>query len=64
MIRNVGGMDRVVRVLGGVALVVLMFTVDSPWRWLGLAGIVLLATGLVRVCPAYALLGLSTDRGR
>jgi len=62
MIRNVGEMDRVVRVLAGIALLVLLFTVDSGWRWLGLTGIVLLATGLLRVCPAYALLGLSTGR--
>jgi hypothetical protein len=60
MERNVGNTDRVVRILAGLALLAAVFLLDSPQRWLGLIGIVPLATGLVRWCPAYTLLGLNT----
>ena len=36
------------------------FLLDGNARLLGLIGIVPLATGLFRWCPAYALLGLNT----
>jgi hypothetical protein len=32
-------------------------------RWLGLIGLVPLATGLFRWCPAYVLLGMNTRGG-
>jgi hypothetical protein len=57
---NVGSVDRVLRVLAGVALLALVFVLEGNARWLGLIGILPLATGLFRFCPAYALFGLST----
>jgi len=44
----------------GVALLALVFVLEGSARWLGLIGILPLATGLFRFCPAYALFGLST----
>jgi hypothetical protein len=55
---NVGDVDRIVRVLVGLAL--LSLTVVGPNSWWGLIGIVPLLTGVFRICPAYSLLGLST----
>jgi hypothetical protein len=63
MKRNVGGMDRTLRVAAGIALLAFGILAEGPWHWVGLLGAVVLVTGLVRVCPAYTLLGLSTDRG-
>jgi hypothetical protein len=58
MTQNVGGLDRVLRILVGLALVVLAATgVLGPWAWLGL---ILLGTGLVGFCMPYTLFGFST----
>jgi hypothetical protein len=55
---NVGGIDRVLRIAAGAILVVLaMMGTIGPW---GYIGIVLLATGLLRFCPVYPLLGINT----
>jgi hypothetical protein len=55
---NVGGIDRVLRIVVGLVLVALAATgTVGAWGWIGL---VPLATGLVRFCPLYPLLGLST----
>ncbi len=57
---NVGGVDRGLRIVVGIALLALVFVLEGNARWLGLIGIVPLATGLFRFCPAYALFGLNT----
>jgi hypothetical protein len=57
---NVGNVDRVLRTLVGIGLLALVFAVEGPARWWGLAGIVPLATAWLRFCPAYALLGFDT----
>jgi hypothetical protein len=55
---NVGGIDKVLRVVAGVALVGLAAT-DTIGMW-GWIGVVPLATGLIGWCPLYPMLGLST----
>ena len=57
---NVGNTDRIVRIVAGLALLSLVFLLDGGARWLGLIGIVPLATGLMRWCPAYTLFGMDT----
>lgn len=58
MNRNVGNIDKTVRIVVGIALMVLALTgVIGAWGWIG---IVPLATGLFSFCPAYRLLGLNT----
>lgn len=55
---NIGSIDRLLRVVVGLALIVLALTgTIGAWGWIG---IVPLATGVLRVCPAYKLLGIST----
>ncbi|MEZ5961539.1 MAG: DUF2892 domain-containing protein [Hyphomonadaceae bacterium] len=55
---NEGAVDRVIRVVIGLAIVSLVFIgPKTPWAWFGL---VPLLTGLVGFCPAYALFGLNT----
>jgi len=59
---NVGGIDRVVRIVAGAALVALSFVgpyTETLYPW-GLIGIVPLVTGLIGWCPAYTLLGIRT----
>jgi hypothetical protein len=54
---NVGGIDRVLRIVVGLALVAWAMMGGPVWAWIG---IVPLATGAVGFCPLYPLLGLST----
>lgn len=58
---NVGGIDRILRVVVGLALLAGFFlNADGAYRWLYLIGIVPLATGLLQTCPVYSILGIST----
>jgi len=55
---NVGGIDRVLRILVGLALISLVFIGPKViWGWVGL---VPLLTGILRFCPAYKLIGVNT----
>ncbi len=58
MSRNEGAVDRVVRVVLGIALLALVFV--GPKTWIGLVGLVPLVTGLVGFCPLYQLVGIRT----
>ena len=58
MNKNVGMVDRVLRIVVGLALVALVFFgPQTPWGWIGL---IPLATGLMSWCPAYTLFGWNT----
>jgi hypothetical protein len=58
---NVGGIDRILRILVGLALLAGFFlNADASLRWLYLVGIIPLVTGLVGTCPIYSILGLNT----
>ena len=58
MSANVGGVDRILRVIVGLILISLVFIgPKTMWGWIG---VVPLLTGLFRFCPAYTLLGLNT----
>lgn len=55
---NVGGIDRILRIIVGAVLIVLaaMGTIG----WWGYIGVVPLLTGLFRFCPLYTVLGIQT----
>lgn len=59
---NVGGIDRILRLVAGAALLGLALA-GQIGVW-GFLGIVPLATGLIGWCPAYLPFGLSTCRTR
>jgi hypothetical protein len=55
---NVGGIDRILRIVVGLALVVWAALLGGPvWAWIG---IVPLATGAIGFCPLYPMIGMST----
>lgn len=67
MAKNVGGFDRILRVVAGVALLAWAFvpnlmdgTGATPINMWGLVGIVPLFTALIGWCPAYLPFGLSS----
>lgn len=55
---NIGSLDRAIRLLLAAGLFSLFFILPGQQKWLALIGIVPLATGLVRWCPLYAVLGI------
>jgi len=57
---NVGGIDRALRVVAGLALLSIVVLAEGAGRWWGLIGLVPLFTGLVRWCPAYTMFGWNT----
>ena len=55
---NVGGIDKILRIVVGIALIAMAaIGVVGAWGWIG---VVPLLTGLFGSCPAYALLGLNS----
>lgn len=59
MKRNVGSADKVIRIVLGLAIIVIGFYLQSWW---GAIGVVPLFTAFIGVCPAYSLIGVSTDK--
>ncbi len=57
MKNNVGGIDRGIRLVAGLAVVGAGVYFQSWW---GAIGLVLIATALMKWCPPYALLGINT----
>lgn len=58
MNKNVGSLDRMLRIAVGLGLISLVFVgPQTPWGWIG---VVPLLTALVGYCPAYSLFGLRT----
>jgi Inner membrane protein YgaP-like, transmembrane domain len=55
---NVGNIDRVLRILVGLALIGLAAT-GTIGIW-GYIGVIPLVTGLAARCPLYAVLGIAT----
>ena len=54
---NVGGIDKILRIVVGLALIAWAILGGPVWAWIG---IVPLATGLLGWCPAYTMLGMNT----
>lgn len=58
MTQNIGGIDRILRVVVGLGLISLVFIgPQTPWGWIG---IVPLATAIIGWCPPYSMLGINT----
>jgi len=55
---NVGGIDRIIRVVIGLALISLVFIgPQTAWGWIGLVPLV---TAAFSFCPLYAIIGIKT----
>jgi sulfite exporter TauE/SafE len=57
MNKNVGSLDRNIRIIAGVAIIAAGIYYQSWW---GAIGAIPLLTGLLGWCPPYSLLGLNT----
>lgn len=56
---NVGGIDKYLRIVVGLAIIAWGVMANN---WLGAIGLVPLLTGSVNFCPLYALLGIKTSK--
>jgi Protein of unknown function (DUF2892) len=62
MFINVGTVDRIIRVVAGVALIALaLLAPDIRFSYLGWLGIIPIVTAIVGYCPLYSILGVRTD---
>lgn len=57
---NVGKMDKVIRIIAGIGLLIFFFVIEGSMRYVGLLGLLLLGTAFVGVCPLYMIFGIST----
>ncbi len=57
---NVGGFDRILRILVGLTVIVLGIRFK---KWWGAFGAIPLLTGFAGFCPAYVFNGKSTGNG-
>jgi hypothetical protein len=56
--KNVGSIDRILRIVVGLGLISLVFVgPQTPWGWVG---VVPLLTAFISFCPLYTLIGVRT----
>ena len=60
MNKNIGTVDRWIRIIVGVVLLALAISGNiGAWGWFG---IITLATALINFCPLYRLIGFSSNK--
>jgi hypothetical protein len=57
MVKNVGMVDRAIRAVIGLALIIWALSGGPVWAWIG---VIPLLTAIFAVCPAYSILGIRT----
>jgi hypothetical protein len=63
MLKNIGPVDRVIRLAIGFALIAYAIPLGfapTGWNWVGWIGVVPVLTAAIGLCPLYTLLGIST----
>ena len=63
MTTNVGTIDRIARIVIGIALIAFALGYIAPgtsWSWVGWIGVLPILTALIGNCPAYSVFGCST----
>jgi len=60
MHKNEHSVERILRVIVGIALLSLLFILEGNIRYVGLIGILPILTGATGICPLYTVLGIST----
>lgn len=63
MSKNVGGIDKVLRIIIGLVLIAYAIPLGFPqtgWNWVGWIGVVPLLTAVFGVCPLYSIVGMNT----
>ena len=62
---NMGNLERIIRIVFGLALLAYALRLgfpDTGWNWVGWIGVMPILTAFVRFCPAYTIVGIRTGR--
>ncbi len=60
MMKNVGAIDRMIRLILGIVLVTLVFVgPKTNWGWIGL---IFLITSVISFCPLYLPFRINTNK--
>jgi hypothetical protein len=60
MKKNVGGIDKTLRIIVGLVLIALVFVgPKTPWGWIGL---IPLLSGIFNFCPTYLPFNISSAK--
>jgi hypothetical protein len=62
MTQNVGGIERIIRIIAGLAILTWGFLLSDPINWWGAIGAVPLGTGLIAYCPLWTVFGINTKK--
>ncbi len=61
MTKNVGIIDRIVRIVIGLGLLwYAIFAAPTGYNWIGWIGVIPIVTALIGNCPLYSIIGVST----
>ena len=60
MVKNVGNIDKSIRVIIALVLFSLFFFLEGNLRYLGLLGLIPLITAFASWCPIYRVLGINS----
>jgi len=60
--KNVGRIDKIIRVIIGIAFLSLLFLVEGNLKYLGLIGIIPILTAAISFCPIYRIFGIRTNK--
>jgi Protein of unknown function (DUF2892). len=58
--KNVGRIDKVIRLIVGLSLLSLLYFMNGNLKYLGLIGLVPILTATVSYCPLYSIFGIKT----
>lgn len=58
--KNVGNVDKIIRIIIGVVLLSLLFVLNGNIKYLGLIGIIPFLTAVFGYCPLYSMFGIKT----
>ncbi len=58
--KNIGKVDKIIRLVLGVILLSLFFLLNGNWKYIGFIGFIPIVTALLDFCPLYAIFKIST----
>ncbi|MGB8451791.1 MAG: DUF2892 domain-containing protein [Anaerocolumna sp.] len=60
--KNIGRIDKIIRIIIGLALLSLLFILEGNLKYLGLIGIIPIVTASISFCPLYTIFGIKTSK--
>ncbi len=62
MKKNIGQLDRMIRLVLGVVVLSSFFFIEGGLKWISLLGVVLIFTATINFCPLYLPFGINTRK--